>query len=153
MAKRESFDRDARAALAEYLKPGATISCILRHVSSSGMHRRISLLANVTLHDGETVLMDLDSLICRAYPGAFRQQWRNGSRLAGVVAGGCGMDMGLHLVYNLGRLMFPNGYQCIGDGGGKHRAGCHSNDHMNGDRDYTPHLHHDGGYAFRHEWL
>ncbi len=65
----------------------------------------------------------------------------------GVKMGGCGMDMGYHLVNNLGYALFPNGVPCTGED-------CPSNDHNNGDRDYTAgKLHRDGGYAFRHRWL
>ncbi len=60
--------------------------------------------------------------------------------------GGCGMDMGFHVVYNLSCALFRDKFQCIGEG-------CPSNDHHNGDRNRKPHLHSDGGYALRQEWL
>ena len=65
---------------------------------------------------------------------------------------GCGMDMGFELVYNLGYALWPNGYTCTGDSKefGKR---CRSNEHSNGDRNYQPHHHTDGGYAFRQEWI
>ena len=82
------------------------------------------------------------------------------------------MDMGFHLVYSLSYALWPDGFGCVG-------AGCPSNDHSNGDRDYTPHgptdangdpedrdpgpgeardglvrhWHRDGGYALRQRWL
>lgn len=59
---------------------------------------------------------------------------------------GCGMDVGFSLVYNLGWVLFPNGFECVGER-------CPSNDHSNGDRDYSPHHHSDGGYALRQRWL
>lgn len=40
--------------------------------------------------------------------------------------------MGFHVVYGLARTLWPDGYGCIGEH-------CPSNDHSNGDRDYTPH--------------
>ena len=67
----------------------------------------------------------------------------------GIKVSGCGMDKGFHLVYNLGRTLFPDGVPCCG-------AKCRSNDHSNGDRDYRvspEHVHHDGGYAFNSKWL
>jgi hypothetical protein len=64
----------------------------------------------------------------------------------GVKIGGCGMDMGFALVYDLSRVLFQDSFDCIGEG-------CPANDHRNGDRDYTPHEHSDGGYALRHKWL
>ena len=57
--------------------------------------------------------------------------------------GGCGMDMGFHVVYSLGSTLYPNGYPCAG-------TGCRSNDHFNGEKNAH---HRDGGYAFRQEWI
>jgi hypothetical protein len=64
----------------------------------------------------------------------------------GIVVRGCGMDMGFHLVYNLSSILFADSFTCIG-------PGCPSNDHSNGDKDYTPHLHTDAGYALRSAWI
>ena len=65
----------------------------------------------------------------------------------GLIVGGCGMDMGFEIVYNLGRTLWPDGAPCVGEK-------CQSNDHHNGDWDYTAgKLHRDGGYALKHQWL
>jgi hypothetical protein len=82
------------------------------------------------------------------------------------------MDMGFHLVYTLSYALYPQGFGCVGER-------CPSNDHSNGDRDYTPHgcydengaledrepgpgelrdgcrrhWHRDGGYALTQRWL
>ena len=64
----------------------------------------------------------------------------------GVAISGAGMDMGFELVYQLGSALWPQGFECPG-------VGCRANDHTNGDRDYSPHHHHDGGYALRQVWL
>lgn len=76
------------------------------------------------------------------------------------------MDMGFWAVYQLSYGLFKGGFGCIGEG-------CPSNDHSNGDRDYTPHMseadrmgadgelcnchkdhmHNDGGYALKQRWL
>jgi hypothetical protein len=78
--------------------------------------------------------------------------WRMGKR-DGVIVGGCGMDMGFHLISELSATLFPDGFGCTGDK-------CPSNDHTNGDREYTPHIagatvrwHKSGCYALRHRWL
>jgi len=42
--------------------------------------------------------------------------------------------------------LFSGGFTCPG-------KDCPSNDHSNGDRDYTPHMHTDPGYALRQRWL
>lgn len=52
----------------------------------------------------------------------------------GIVVGGCGMDMGFHLVYNLGRTLWPTG-----------------TDNPHGRRNGHPDS--DGGYALKHGWL
>ncbi len=49
-----------------------------------------------------------------------------------IRVGGAGMDMGFHIVYSLSSALFRDGFGCIGER-------CRSNDHTNGDRDYTPH--------------
>ena len=128
--RRESIEK-----LRGWIKPGDTIHTILRHVSSSGMSRRISLVANV---EGEP--LDVSYWAARA----MGDRMKDGA----IVIGGCGMDMGFALVYNLSRTLFPNGFPCCG----KH---CPSNDHSNGDRNHRKgHKHNgDGGYAIRHRWL
>ena len=111
---------DAKAKLREWLKPGDTVHTILRHVSRSGMQREIGV---VLLKDGAD--LHPNYLVAKAL----------GERIGkrdGIVVGGCGMDMGFHLVYNLGYVLWPDGFGCIG-------KGCRSNDHFNEDRDYTLH--------------
>lgn len=107
--------------LRETLKPGDTVYTILRHVSRSGMQREISLM--IAGQGGE--ILDI------TYAAAKAMNDRVGN-YSGIVAGGCGMDMGFELVYNLGRTLWSKGYGCVGDK-------CSSNDHSNGDRDRTPH--------------
>ena len=131
----EALDR-----LREWIKPGDTVYCILRHRSSSGMSRRISFAIS---RCGE--ISQVDWLIARALDYRIHQD-------GGLKVSGCGMDMGFHVVYNLSRTMFPDGFPCIGRPDDRSRF-CPSNDHSNGDRDYTPHNHSDGGYALRSAWL
>lgn len=143
-ANQKQQQQEAIAQLREIIKPGDTLYTILRHVSRSGMQREISVVTSEH--------RNIDYLVARAL----------GDRIGkhdGVIVGGCGMDMGFHLVYNLSYALFPHGFGCIGEG-------CPSNDHSNGDRDYTPHYggghswrpapahwHRDGGYAVRQQWL
>lgn len=103
--------------LREILKPGDTVYTILRHVSASGMSRGIDLY---TIRDNRMQFLT-------GY-AAHAIGWKWGEK-AGIVVGGCGMDMGFHLVYTLSRTLFPDGFQ---DGQDNHK---------------------DGGYALRHEWL
>lgn len=117
------------------LKPGDTVYTILRHVSPSGMSRVISLIA---IHDNQPRCIDSYVVSISDY--------RYDPRHSGLKIGGGGMDMGFHLVYSLSSALFHGGFDCIG-------PDCPSNDHMNGDRDYSPHRHSDGGYALLHSWL
>jgi len=169
---------EAKAKLREWIKPGDTVYTILRHVSRSRMLREIGIVLLTPPDDmGAQVkvpparhpgMVDLhpNYLVAEAL----------GERIGkrdGVIVGGCGMDMGFHLVYNLGRVLWPDGFGCIG-------KECRSNDHSNGDRDdYAPHgltdengrpenreagpgevadgcrahWHDDGGYALTQKWL
>lgn len=79
------------------VKPGQTIYCTLRHVSASGMQRRISLH---TIHKGELVSLDFSTAILTG---------RTRSDKGGIVCNGCGMDMGFDLVYSLGYAIWPKG--------------------------------------------
>ena len=49
---------------------------------------------------------------------------RNGREQDALVIGGCGMDMGFHLVNSLSYALYGSGYQCLG-------KGCPSNYHNN----------------------
>jgi hypothetical protein len=168
--KTDSERDEAIARLREWLKPGDTVHTVLRHVSRSGMSREI----DVVKIEGPDDVRWLSGVVSRA------DGWRLGKR-DGIVVGGCGMDMGFHLVYSLSYALFKDGFGCVGEG-------CPSNDHVNGDRDYTPHgcrmcaaraaagvwpspvtrerpagictddqwrehWHRDGGYALRQRWI
>jgi hypothetical protein len=126
---------EAKGYLLEALKPGDKVYTILRQVSRSGMSRHIS-----TIIRGKDGNMDITHLVARALGE------RRNENDGGLVVGGCGMDMGFEVVYRLGYVLWPEGFKCPG-------TRCHSNDHSNGDRNYKRHLHRDGGYALRHEWL
>lgn len=121
--------RDAIEHLQKVLKPGDTVKTVLKKCSSSGMSRRIALVFQ-------------DENISGWVAQATDRTWADDGS---VKIGGCGMDMGFALVYELSAVLFPL-FECIGEQ-------CPSNDHSNGDRDYTPHLHSDGGYALRQRWL
>lgn len=120
--------QEAREFLLKILKPGTKIYTITRHVSRSGMMRRISAFI---VKDGE--IQDLDWLIART--GLFNRHPTD----EGLVIGGCGMDMHFHLVYELGRVLFPKGFKLVKGMYGR-----------NGDKSgYET----DGGYAFKKESL
>lgn len=128
MSKQQDKERDeAIAQLRKWLKPGDTVHTILRHVSKSGMSREIGVVIWVKgcdLHPNYTIAKAL----------GLRQGKRDG-----LIMGGCGMDMGFALVYNLGRVLFPEGFKLA--------KGQHG---RNGDKSGYDN---DGGYALNQRWL
>ena len=141
MSAKDQEKREAIETLRKWLKPGTKVYTILRHVSSSGMSRSISLVVPVREkgRDGKmrTDMIHLDGNAARALGYTFDR--KNG----GIKMSGAGMDMGFHLVYNLGRTLFPNGGSLKNTNGARasqaERAGETRED--------------DGGYLLRHEWL
>jgi hypothetical protein len=79
------------------VRPGAKVYTGVDHVSRSGMSRHISVYV---VHKGE--ICDVTGWVGLVL--GYRR-----SRDGGLVVGGCGMDMGFHVVYSLGRTMFPKG--------------------------------------------
>lgn len=163
---------EAAAELRKLLKPGQKVFTVLRHVSSSGMLRVIDLVipvpdyettyplkpADAATYEGERdysakptrkrIGITLRSIGWTAAK-AMEDKWD--SDKGGIRVGGCGMDMGFHLVYNLGRALWPKGVRCPG------RDRCQSNDHVNPGPDRNRYgkgvKHRDSGYAFKHVWL
>jgi hypothetical protein len=116
--KKESLER-----LKQLIKKGDVLHTTVRHISKSGMMRYITTrhLQQNNHPDTPISISNYDYHIARVLdlPEAPNYQ--------GVKVGGCGMDMGFHLVYSLSRSLFkdePKG---------------------EGDRDH--------GYWIRQEWL
>jgi hypothetical protein len=81
------------------IRPGDTIYTILRHVSPSGMTRWIT---PIIYQSGDPRYLSYAISETGLYPFD-----RNRDALK---VSGCGMDMGFDLVYNLGRILFPDGF-------------------------------------------
>lgn len=167
MAKPTAEQMEMQDRLRKILVPGTVVRTISRHTSKSGMSRSISVVVNTP--EG---MVDLDWMIVRAGLG-----YRFDNKHDGIKVGGCGMDMGFHLVYSLSRSLYPNGYKCSGHDGTGRKPRCRSNDHTNyrsftvvGDWDPETRewvgrvanpkknysrgrIHRDGGYALSHAWL
>lgn len=111
MAKRKIWARDR---LLELLKHGDTVYTVMRHVSSSGMSRRIDVY---TIKDNRPQYLS-------GYVATLTG-WKLHDK-GGIVVGGCGMDMGFHLVYTLSSILF---------------------------RDNPVEGRTHSGYELRHEWL
>ena len=101
------------------------VYCVLRHVSASGMMRRISFYS---IAKNEPLCLDWYIEQATGY--------RRDKKGRGLRIGGCGMDMGFSVVYNLGGVCWPKG-------DGKTIIG------RNGDtRPET-----EGGYLLKHIWI
>lgn len=119
-------DRDAAIArLRDWIKPGDTVYTILESVSRSGMSREIRVLVPYqnAPEDVARGRLPIDFI----HPNHAVSQAlgiRQGKR-DGLIVGGCGMDMGFHLVYELSATLYGSGYACLGKGK------CPSNYHVN----------------------
>lgn len=151
--------QEAIDILRKLCPPGTKVYTVLRHVSKSGMTRDLDCYV---MEDGEPRW--ITGYVCRATGFT-----RKGDHAR---VGGCGMDIGFHLVYELSARLYAGGHGCTGEG-------CTSNDHSNGDRSYVhhglynehgqpedrepapgekadgcvQHWHRDGGYALKQVWL
>lgn len=141
MNKKEQEQLEAIERIREFVKPGDTVYTILRHVSSSGMLRVIDVKA-LGMYEGKPHVYHI------GYNVALALGYKWDDKREGLRVGGCGMDMGYHIVYNLSRSLFGQDFTCIGEG-------CPSNDHTNGDpKGYeVGHKHLDSGYALNHAWM
>ena len=128
MRQKEREAAEALERLREWVKPGDTIWCVLRSVSRSGMMRVIDFQK----FEADGRHLSLGWNIAKALDMGYDRNRE------GVKVTGCGMDMGFHVVSNLGYALYPQGFGCIGRTEDR-QTWCPSNDHSNGDRDYTPH--------------
>jgi len=126
MKPTEADKKEAVEFLQKHLNPGDKVYTILRYVSRSGMMRIIS---PVIVRDGKPI--DISWYVEKL--GIWPRKYPHD----GLTVEGCGMDMGFHVVYELGRVLFPEGFKVEGVG--------HNGDTSGWDRD--------GGYALKQEWL
>lgn len=126
--------QEAIEKLRDWLSPGDTVWTVLVHVSRSGMTRHIKTLIQAT-ETSEGVERITIQNISFWVATALGEKMPKG-KLA-VVVQGTGMDMGFHLVYNLGSSLWPDGFETW--------PGYWRNEPL----DFDP----DGGYALRHRWL
>ena len=114
---------EAIEKLKQYIVPGDTLYTQLEHVSKSGMTRFIKVRQ---IRDDYPY--DLTYIAAKALG------WKYSDRYHAIKVGGCGMDMGFHLVHSLGYALWPNG-----------------TDEPHGVRNGEPDS--CGGYALTHRWL
>jgi hypothetical protein len=137
----EQERREAIERLRKEIKPGETLRTVLRHVSSSGMSRSISI---IQIKRGGT--FDWSWLVAKAIGEKIDQKHE------GIKIQGAGMDMGFELVYRLSMALYggKRGYPCLGER-------CPSNVHVNGPNpprgERGKGIRHDDGYALSQKWL
>lgn len=88
---------NAKKSLLNILKKGDTVYTVLRHVSRSGMLRRIDLY---TFQDSKKIYLT----------GYYAMMRGEKPPKDGYKVGGCGMDMGFHLVHGLSYRLFGDDY-------------------------------------------
>lgn len=115
---------EAKQSLKRLIKPGSTVYTACTHVSRSGMMRYIKCYIVK-----KNEIVNIDWYIERV-TGYKSHDYK------GLKVQGCGMDMGFHLVYSLGRCLWPKGA----------RKFSHN---RNGD----PGRETDGGYLLNHTWI
>ena len=110
MAWTKTEIEEAQTTLREWLSPGDTVYTVLRHVSRSGMMRAIDLyhIAHDQKRDGLSKTW-LSRVAAKACNSSFSEKYE------AMRADGGGMDMGFHLVSNLSRVLFPDGFGCTGE--------------------------------------
>jgi hypothetical protein len=90
----EARKQQAIEQLKNILSEGDTVYTVLRHRSASGMSRRIDLYI---FRDNQKHYLT----------GLFAHAMGEKAPEDGYKVGGCGMDMGFHLVYTLSSVLFP----------------------------------------------
>jgi len=156
MNAKQTEKQEAIDDLRKLLHPGDTVYTILRNVSRSGMSRTVDAYI---MQDNEP--RRLSWAISKAIGFTYDKVHE------GIKVGGCGMDVGFEVVYHLGYALWPDGFDCTGDGNRSNISGewclpaCPSNDHSNDYMGtvpevlrYSPDRHHsEGGYALRQRWM
>lgn len=117
MTKKERDEDRATAMrnLKRALKPGQEIYFVVTHVSASGMSRSIEFYIPCYAEDSRVMPDGTYKRVKRLAISRITWEiarilgYRIDQKHGGVVVGGCGMDMGFHCVYNVGRMMWPKG--------------------------------------------
>ena len=93
------MDREeAIEKLRQDIEVGDTLYTQLEHVTKSGMTRFI----RVRKIEGNYPY-DYTGLVAKAL------DWTYSDKYHAIKVGGCGMDMGFHLIYSLGQTLWPDG--------------------------------------------
>lgn len=126
MNTKQKIQAEAVEMLRQSVKPGDTLRTVLRHVSKSGMSRRIDVFK----------LTDKSEAVYLTHLIAVAIGYSVPAKGEGLKIDGCGFDAGFEVVYSLGRTLWPNG-------DGKTVTG------RNGSKEPET----DGGYLLKQRWL
>lgn len=132
-SEKKERQENAVKKLREYCTPGTKVYTALKKVSSSGMSRHISLYV-ATLDAGKPAIQDITYLVARAL------DYRRDEKDGGLIVGGCGMDMGYHLVNSLSYCLHGMESKGKGQTGQVYREDINSENYH-------------AGYSLQHEWL
>lgn len=106
MPKTFKPNADSLARLKDMLPVGSRVYGFVRHVSSSGMSRRISFYA---IKDNTPIFLD----------GLFSNvtEFKRHKDKEGLIVGGCGMNMIMHVVTTVAQVVHGNSsawsYECL----------------------------------------
>ena len=98
MNAKEIERNEAIEQLKKYVTEGATVYTILRRVSPSGMTRHLDVFV---LRENEPYRLTWN--VCKALGYSYDRKQE------ALKIGGCGMDMGFAVVYDLGLVLFKKG--------------------------------------------
>ena len=101
-AQKELERQEAITTLLKLVKPNDVIYTDIKSVSASGMSRQIACYIAYTNRQGQARIKEITYYVAKAL------DHKIGSK-DGLCVSGCGMDMAFHVVYNLGRTLWPNG--------------------------------------------
>ena len=96
--KENTVDHSKKLLLKDFPK-GSTVHLIVRQVSRSGMYRHISVHG-----------IKNNKVSYYSFHVAKVLEWTYKDKTNSVGVGGCGMDMGFHLVYTLASVLYKDGY-------------------------------------------
>ena len=143
---------EAIEKLRKFINPGDTVFTKLNHVSKSGMMRVIDVFV---IKDNEPLRFSWS--VADAIGATYDRKHE------GVKVTGCGMDMGFAIVYDMGRVMFPDGFGIEGNypNGSKGRPttkemaakAIEIGATFRGRNGDSSGWDNDGGYALNHRWL
>src|SRR5690606_30251682 len=101
MAYTKEETQEAQDILRDILTPGQTIYTSLRSVASNGTSRHIQVMVPGVSQDGKPYIGNITSLVARACG------FRVSDKTDALVVSGWGMDFGFHVVYSIGRALYP----------------------------------------------